>query len=90
MGEVAWGGRRIFEAWVWEPSHVGLHRGGPTADLLVETGRIVVTAKKRFLGIGANVFGVVEYTWPTAIVERLKPMLHSDLLIDIRGELGSV
>ncbi len=79
-----------FPTWVWEPNRMFRYRGFATADIWISPGRIVVVTRRLPLGARPLRLQQLEYTWPTAVVQFLKPNYWTaTLLLDMGGQLGS-
>jgi hypothetical protein len=83
-----------FPAWVYEPNRLLRYRGFATNDLWIFPNRLVVVPRRLKPFPRPHGFKDVEYSWPTVVIETLrptgKPLGTSQALIEIHGQLGSV
>lgn len=80
----------VFSAWLWVPHAQVRLRGLSTVRLAIFRNRFVVTPRwqadqlNRVLGIPAR----LDYTWPVAVIERLRPAGRTGVLLEVEKELG--
>jgi hypothetical protein len=67
---------------VWHPGHDNRSTGFPSAYLDVYRGEL-----RAYPNAVARTFGrwTISYAWPTVVVEYLRPLGHTGVLVDVDG-----
>lgn len=80
----------VFRAWLWVPHARVRLRGLATVQLAVFPRRLVVTPRWQIdqLNWALDIPARIDYTWPVAVIERLRPAGGAGVLLEVDGALG--
>lgn len=80
----------VFNGWLWVPHARVRLRGLATVRLAIFPRKLVVTPRWEIdqLNFTLRIPPRLEYAWPTAVIEHLRPTGQAGVLLEVDGSLG--